>query len=87
VAALARKVWLALAVLIVALGLFLLSRDVVLDWDRFQIETERARRLVYALKGVPLPGTPDLDDLSGRLAAHGLALLYSYQIRPHRFPL
>jgi murein L,D-transpeptidase YafK len=29
---------------------------------------------VYAVKGAPLPGTPDLDDLGGRLAAHGLVL-------------
>ena len=44
------------------------------DWDRLQIDAERARRLAYSVRGVPLPGTPDLDDLAGRLAAHGVAL-------------
>jgi murein L,D-transpeptidase YafK len=35
---------------------------------------ERARRRAYAALGQPLPGTPDLANLSGRLAAHGLRL-------------
>ena len=39
-----------------------------------QIEAERSRRLAYQPSGMPLPGTPDLADLAGRLAAQGLAL-------------
>jgi murein L,D-transpeptidase YafK len=71
---LTRKVWLALAVLAAVVCFVLLNRDVTLDWDRLQIEAERMRRLAYAARGAPLPGTPDLDDFNGRLAAHGLAL-------------
>lgn len=73
-AVLQRKVWLALALMVVAGALVLLSRDLVLDRDRLHIEAERARRLLYSLKGTPLPGTPDIDDLNGRLSAHGLKL-------------
>jgi len=68
------RAWLVAAVLVVGIAVLLLSRDVMRDWDRLQIEAERARRLAYSVGGVPLPGTPDLDDLSGRLSAHGLAL-------------
>ena len=73
-AVLARKLWLALAVVVVCICVFLLNRDVMLDWDRIQIEAQRVRRLAYAVKGVPLPGTPDLEDFNGRLAANGLEL-------------
>ena len=52
----------------------LLGRDVLFDWDRIEIEAERARRLAQAALGMPLPGTPDLAELAGRLAAHGLSL-------------
>jgi murein L,D-transpeptidase YafK len=67
-----RKAWLALALLVVAcpIGLILYGWN----WERMQIETERSRRLAYAASGMRLPGTPDLDDFKGRLAAHGLAL-------------
>ena len=68
------RAWLAVAVLMIAIAAVLLSRDVMRDWDRLQIDAERARRLAYSVRGVPLPGTPDLDDLAGRLAAHGVAL-------------
>lgn len=68
--ALTRKVWAALAVLAATIVLFLLNQD----RDRIRIEIERTRRLVYAVNGVRLPGTPDLDNLDGRLAAHGVAL-------------
>ena len=60
--------------LVAGIAAMLLSRDVMRDWDRLQIEAERARRLAYSASGVPLPGTPDLDDFAGRLAAHGVAL-------------
>ena len=68
------RAWLAAAVLMIGIAAVLLSRDVMRDWDRLQIDAERARRLAYSVRGVPLPGTPDLDDLAGRLAAHGVAL-------------
>jgi murein L,D-transpeptidase YafK len=70
-------VWRALltaAAFIAAAAALLLSRDVMRDWDRFRIEAERARRLAYAAHGTALPGTPNLDDLAGRLEAHGLKL-------------
>ncbi len=53
-----------------AIGLLLLQWD----WERLQIAAERSRRLAHAASGARLPGTPDLDDFKGRLAAHGLAL-------------
>ena len=67
-----RKAWLVLALLAAAasIGLILLRWD----WEHVQIEAERARRLAYAVSGARLPGTPDLDDFKGRLAAHGVAL-------------
>jgi murein L,D-transpeptidase YafK len=48
-----------------------------IDWARdalepLAIELERVRRLAYAASAQPLPGTPDLANLSGRLAAQGL---------------
>lgn len=70
-------VWRLLAAcvaLILGLALLLLGRDVMRDWDRLQVEAERARRLAYSVRGMALPGTPDLDDFNGRLAAHGVAL-------------
>ncbi len=74
VAPLARKVCLGLALFVVCVAGILLTRDVMHDWDRLQIEAQKARRLAYAMQGRPLPGTPDLEDLKGRLTAHGLAL-------------
>ena len=70
IAVLTRKVWLALAVLAACIALIMLNQD----WDRIQIEAEREHRLAYAASGVRLPGTPDLADLDGRLAAHGVSL-------------
>jgi murein L,D-transpeptidase YafK len=46
----------------------------LIDWDPIAIELERSRRLAQAALGQPLPGTPDLANLSGRLAAQGLVL-------------
>lgn len=68
------KGFFAAAALIAAITLVLLNRDVMRDWDRLQIASERASRLAYSVRGVPLPGTPDLDDFSARLAAHGVVL-------------
>jgi murein L,D-transpeptidase YafK len=75
VGVLARKRGLAAALLAICACLALLAG---LGWmlgrDRIQIETERTRRLAYAAMGVRLPGTPDLGDFDGRLAARGLEL-------------
>jgi murein L,D-transpeptidase YafK len=67
---LTRKVYLALALLVACVAYVLLTQD----WDRLQIEAERTRRLAYAVSGMPLPGTPDLADFNGRLAAHAVTL-------------
>ena len=40
---------LAAAVLLAALTILLLSRDVMRDWDRLQIDAERARELMARL--------------------------------------
>ena len=61
----------ALAGVAVVAALVLLSR---IDWEPMTIEVERARRLAQASLGQPLPGTPDLANLPGRLAAQGLSL-------------
>ena len=66
----------AVAVLVTVAAL--LSHPLI-DWWRnalepIAIELERARRLAYVASGQPLPGTPDLANLSDRLAAQGLAL-------------
>jgi murein L,D-transpeptidase YafK len=67
-----RTAWLVLALLVLAGSAALVFY--VWDWERIEIEAERSRRLAYAASGMRLPGTPDLDDFKGRLAAHGLAL-------------
>ncbi len=65
---------LALALLAACAALALLALAALrLDWDSLRIEAERARRRAYAAMGAPLPGTPDLDALDSRLAAHGVA--------------
>ena len=75
VAVLARKRWLAAAGLAICACLALLvGLGWILDGGRIQIEVERTRRLAYAAMGVRLPGTPDLGDFDGRLAAAGLEL-------------
>ncbi len=44
------------------------------DADSRRITLERQMRALYAAWGVPLPGTPNLADLDGRLAAKGMSL-------------
>jgi murein L,D-transpeptidase YafK len=68
------KAFFAATALLLVAALALLTRDVMRDWDSLRISTERAGRLAYSASGLPLPGTPDLGDLPGRLAAHGVAL-------------
>ncbi len=43
-----------------------------IEWERARIGFERHWRSNAAKLGVTLPGTPDLADLDGRLASHGL---------------
>lgn len=49
-------------------------RDLRIDVESRLIAFERAQRLVYAAFDIPLPGTPRLDDLSGRIDAHGMKI-------------
>jgi len=67
-----RAAYYACLVGLVAAAVLLSHR--LIDWDSIAIELERSRRLAQATLGQPLPGTPDLANLSGRLAAQGLAL-------------
>jgi murein L,D-transpeptidase YafK len=69
-----RRLLLGLVVFLGAAAGILLGRDVLLDWDRIEIEAERSRRLAQAALGAALPGTPDVGDLSGRLSAQGHTL-------------
>jgi murein L,D-transpeptidase YafK len=73
IAALTRRSWLAVALLVLCAGLGVLLLVARLDWDGLRIEVERTRRLAYIALGKPLPGTPDLDALDRRLAAEGVA--------------
>jgi len=68
-----RRLWLGLAVFASAVAAVLIVRDAI-DWDRIEIEAELSRRRAQAALNLPLPGTPDLADLPGRLAAQGLSL-------------
>jgi murein L,D-transpeptidase YafK len=73
-AALTRRPWLRFACLVACAGIGLFALAVRLDWDGVRIEVERSRRLAYAAAGAPLPGTPNLNELHSRMAAHGVAL-------------
>ena len=64
----------SLAILAVAVATFGLWRWQDYDPDRSHVIAQRAQRLAMAKRGEALPGTPDLSDLNGRLAAHGLTL-------------
>lgn len=75
----ARRILLAgLIALLAAAGLATLFlgdlRDLGSGYDNRMIGFERARRSAYASLGLSLPGTPDLADLEGRLAAADRAL-------------
>lgn len=73
-----RRLPLTLALLILALLSIGIWWAVMLgprvDPDQRTLRFERARRLALATAGRPLAGTPDLDRLPQRLAAHGVAL-------------
>jgi murein L,D-transpeptidase YafK len=68
-----RRLWFGLAVLAVVAAALLLSHDWLFDRDGVEIEAQRARRLAQTALRLPLPDTPDLADLAGRLVAQGLA--------------
>jgi hypothetical protein len=72
--AILRRLVLGLAVFAAVVAAIIVARNLLTDWDRIEIEAERARRLAQASVGSPLAGTPDLLDLPGRLSAQGLAL-------------
>jgi len=69
-----RGLWLGLGVVAAVVTSIVLVREWLIDWDGIAIETERSRRLGQAASHQPLPGTPDLANLQGRLAEQGLAL-------------
>lgn len=75
----ARRILLAGLLVLLAIGgiaTLLLGdlRDLRGDLENRLIALERARRLAYSSLDLPLPGTPDLGDLDGRLAQRGLAV-------------
>jgi murein L,D-transpeptidase YafK len=67
-----RLAW-GLAAFAAVVAAIIVARNALTDWDGIEIEAERARRLAQATVGSPLAGTPDLQDLPGRLASQGLA--------------
>jgi murein L,D-transpeptidase YafK len=66
-----RLILLLLIAIPVIAGAYALLRPV--EAERDWIGLQRYARVTLASFGIPLPGTPDLDDLQGRLAAHGVA--------------
>lgn len=69
-----RRLWLGLVVLAAAVAALIAARELVIDRDGMAIDAERTRRLALAAAGAPLPGTPDLGNLAGRLSGQGLDL-------------
>lgn len=69
-----RLVAIILLLLAVVAGLLALRSYFADDLEHQAIRYERARRASYFASGQSLPGTPDLKQLTGRLAAHGVAL-------------
>ena len=67
-----RRLCLGLVVFAAVAAAVLLARDVLFDWDGIGIEAERSRRVAQAALRLPLPGTPDLVNLPGRLAEQGV---------------
>src|SRR5262249_12938434 len=67
------RAWLAAAAATIAIAAALmLSSQRLIDWDTIAIEIERTHRWVQTRSGKPLPGTPDLENLSGRLSQRGV---------------
>jgi murein L,D-transpeptidase YafK len=69
-----RCLWFGLTAVSVVVAGLVLMREWLVDWDGIAIEAERSRRLAQAALRQPLPGTPDLANLPGRLAEQGLTL-------------
>jgi murein L,D-transpeptidase YafK len=70
-----RKRWLMLTGLAAVLTVALVAvAAMLIDWEGFRLDRERAWRRSMARAGTPLPGTPDLAAFDRRLAERGLAL-------------
>jgi murein L,D-transpeptidase YafK len=70
-----RRLWFVLVAFAIVGASYLLGRDVLLDYaDRIGIDAERSRRAAQAGLQQALPGTPDLGNLSARLAGSGLTM-------------
>lgn len=71
-----RRNWPLLVFLILAAAYFaaILMYRFGEDAEQNAIIVERAQRMATTAVGLALPGTPDLADLPGRLAAHGVKL-------------
>lgn len=63
---------LVLVAVVISGAVFALVRPI--EAEREWISFQRYWRVTAASFGIPLPGTPDLADFNGRLAAHGLSL-------------
>ncbi|WP_439543733.1 L,D-transpeptidase family protein [Hyphomicrobium sp.] len=66
-----RLILLLLIAVPVVAGVYALARPV--EAERDWIGLQRYWRVTASRFGIPLPGTPDLSDLNGRLAAHGVS--------------
>lgn len=63
---------LALVAIVISGAVYAFVRPV--EAEREWIGFQRYMRVTLASFGITLPGTPDLDDFNGRLAAHGVSL-------------
>lgn len=66
-----RLILLLLIAVPILAGIYAVARPV--EAERDWIGLQRYWRVTFSRFGIPLPGTPDLGDLNGRLAAHGVA--------------
>ena len=58
VGAILRRLALGLAVFSAVVAVIVIARNVLTDWDRIEIEAERARRLAQAVRARRLPAPP-----------------------------
>ena len=68
-----RALTLLVAIALFGAGYYLLTPDGRELIDRITINVTRADYQAHFRAGQPLPGTPDLDRIDQRLAAHGVA--------------
>lgn len=64
----------AMLVLLIVAALSSSNWHIDADPDQAAIRAERSRRLALVRGGGVLPGTPDVENLMGRLASHGVEL-------------